>query len=150
MLGIGFGLMLTHFCDRVFRALAVEGRFCALGLVLVGVLARVVKGLGHGPREMAEVRADGVAEHVDRKVVGEDGGLDLGERLERSGNDDGIVEGGSMAIVPMAVHGVIEAGQSREMMSMAETVGQVKVAEGVIKRKKRRKNAIDDLFSGIT
>ena len=143
---------------RAFKLLATEGRVCALGLVLLGVLGRVGRCLKVGGRMededgAGEVFGDdgiGVRDEVRKggKVM-DLGGEDLGERVERDvlldkdPLDETEEEGGVEMLVAL---GEVDVG----MMGRQEHGVKTKQKMEKPKRRKKKGNVIDDLFSGLS
>ncbi len=151
-----------------FSSLVVDLQFANLGVVLMGTLADVasvvgpptnVKGSNGGPKGMKAkgfVRSDAVPSGEARSLMATSlrvTGLQSGELVDRLYDSDDVgevVERKSSS----AKHTQIGADQKREhATTLAREQGKSKEGRTKSKAKKSKsksKNAIDDLFAGLT
>jgi len=121
--------------DREFTIVVADPQFCALGLVLVGVLARVARVVGLPSGE------EGVGKVVKKITMEEKGGVELGEVVRRGDVGGGRVE----ELLMVKKEGVDGAGRGvdSKSVSSADPVHQP------TKKKRKKTNAIDDLFGDL-
>ena len=108
--------------------MVADNQFAALGIVLLAALARLTKATGIG-RELA-IRVQPTIKKVTPVISARE---DRGERITRDGSD--------------ALSGPTKAPVSK---AVAKSTDAKSNAKHTRKSSKRKKNAIDDLFSGLT
>lgn len=108
--------------------MVADNQFAALGVVLLAALARLTKATGI-ERELA-IRVQPTTKKVTPIVSAKE---DLGERISRGGSD--------------ALSGPTKVPVSK---AVAKSTDDKSNAKHTKKIHKRKKNAIDDLFSGLT
>lgn len=157
-------LVLLERCYGAFSSVVRDVQFAALGVVLMGVLARVGREVGLPEREVREV---GVVKGVSLRQTGVDQGVVV-RREWRSGGVDTETE--TTVVSRDGDHG--EGREESEIVKDSEIeeekVGgdeeirevsrEIRRADSVIasssrtgkgKKKKGKKSAIDDLFAGL-
>lgn len=166
-------IMLLTLLHRAFSTLIADKQFSTLGVVLLAVLGRVARivGVGEGEGEDAERDVDSaardarLAEGGNSGVVGEDLGEVVGRGTitttataqEEGGDVHPMVEGdsakldlglgigGSTALAEKRVSDVATSRESDEMDAAAN-----KDPPPRPKKKRKKGNAIDELFSELS
>ncbi|KAJ6186347.1 hypothetical protein N7519_007648 [Penicillium mononematosum] len=125
--------LATHVIPRcyiAFSTVVADNQFSALGIVLLAVLARLSKITGISHQKMEPVTTK------SKMTVAKE---DLGERIRRIDN------------APLAPVRISHSDSKVSKVSKEKTTGK-STEDGVSKttsKKKKKKNAIDDLFSGL-
>lgn len=123
--------MLTLF-SRAFSTVIADTQFSTLGTVLLSALSRLAKATGIG-RDMKarSSRERMVKDNPSRTRLD---GEDVGEVVCRTG------------ATPVPVH---PAEHNSESIACSAPKSTEDLKMKVLKKRKRRKNAIDDLFDGL-
>ncbi|KAJ5147729.1 hypothetical protein N7526_001081 [Penicillium atrosanguineum] len=118
---------LSPRCYMAFSTVIADNQFATLGVVLLAALARLTKATGT-EREMA-TRMQPTTKRDTPVVLAKE---DRGERISRDGSD--------------ALSGPTKAPASKAVAKLTDDTSSARRTK---KSSKRKKNAIDDLFSGL-
>ncbi|TVY28625.1 Ribonuclease MRP protein subunit rmp1 [Lachnellula hyalina] len=148
-------------CYLAFSTLVADNQYAALGLLLVGVLARlrtVVKMLGKElgvEIEMGEIEKS-VSEGIEEVLEMKEGGDDFGEVISRGAIEVGV---GGNVVEALDEDQVEEPAlrMSKKEKKRRKQVEEVKVGNEVVdstsskrpKKKRKKGDAFDDLFSSL-
>ena len=131
--------------DRNFSRVVADNQYSALGLMLLGTLASLQRLLAPFRQKVVKEKEAVVLEaskKVSRSTLpGEKDGEDLGERVSRRVEDVGekIVRKRQLE----------EEVGTKKAWPKAERVKEKEKTSKPVKKKKKKGDAIDDLFSGL-
>ncbi|PYH98925.1 hypothetical protein BO71DRAFT_394886 [Aspergillus ellipticus CBS 707.79] len=129
-------------CYTAFSTVVADGQFSTLGIVLLATLASLEKAIGFGKQLKVPV-PDGKSSASSAYGGKNPENEDVGEILSRSQVCP------TPMIAPMMKHSNASKNSIRQECSLREPMGVADIHMEKPRRKKRRKDAIDDLFKGL-